>query len=59
MCVLCFQPDNVVTNACDKINNLLETYMGINDSELGEYSRQKLMVCIAIDAVGAVTNIAR
>ena len=30
-----FQPDDVVDIACEKINSLLESFMGINDSELG------------------------
>lgn len=37
LCTLFFyaQPDNVIQAAVDKINALLESYMGINDSELG------------------------
>ena len=31
-----FQPDDVVNVATDKINNLLESFMGINDTELGK-----------------------
>ena len=34
--LLYFQPDDVVNVATDKINNLLESFMGINDAELGE-----------------------
>lgn len=30
------QPDDVVNVATNKINNLLESFMGINDSELGK-----------------------
>ncbi|CAN8004567.1 unnamed protein product [Ixodes hexagonus] len=32
--ILILQPDNVIQAAVDKINALLESYMGINDSEL-------------------------
>ena len=35
--MLPFQPDDVVNVATDKINGLLESFMGINDTELGEY----------------------
>lgn len=33
---VCQQPDEVVNIAVDKINGLLESFMGINDSELGK-----------------------
>ena len=33
-----FQPDDVVNVAVDKINGLLESFMGINDTDLGEYT---------------------
>ena len=32
-----FQPDDVVNVAVDKINGLLESFMGINDTDLCEY----------------------
>ena len=32
-----FQPDDVVNVAVDKINGLLEAFMGINDTDLGKY----------------------
>ena len=31
---MCFQPDDVVNVAIDKVNGLLESFMGINDTEL-------------------------
>ena len=30
-----FQPDDIVDVAVEKINGLLESFMGINDTELG------------------------
>jgi hypothetical protein len=32
-----FQPDDVVNVAVDKINGLLESFMGINDQELCKF----------------------
>ena len=32
-----FQAEDVVNVAVDKINGLLESFMGINDTDLGEY----------------------
>lgn len=36
---LSVQPDDVVNVAVEKINGLLENFMGINDTELGRSSR--------------------
>jgi len=35
VCVKCLQPDDTVNIAVDKINALLETFLGISDTELG------------------------
>ena len=36
---ICFlQPNDEQRIAIDKINNLLENFMGINDAELGEFN---------------------
>ena len=34
--LLIFQPDDVVQIACQKINALMESFMGIHDDELGK-----------------------
>ena len=38
------QPDDVVDVAVDKINARLESYLGINDNELGKYSQQLVVL---------------
>ena len=43
LCV--FQPDDVVNVAVDKINNLLESFMGINDTELCKLFLSLFVIC--------------
>lgn len=48
--VLCmFQPDDVVNVAVDKINGLLESFMGINDTEL-------CMLCLVLKTLDLVSS---
>jgi len=37
-CLFLFQPDDTVNVAIEKINALLETFLGISDTELGKVS---------------------
>lgn len=40
------QPDDLSTYAVDKINSLLEGFMGINDNDLGMYAVLNNSGCI-------------
>ena len=58
MCML--QPDDTVNVAVEKINSLLETFLGISDTELGEVYKNLQPVTTStppfpqIDIIGAV-----
>jgi len=48
VCLL--QPDDMVNVAVEKINSLLETFLGISDTELGEVSESLLLTYYTVRA---------
>ena len=49
------QPDSVVEAAVEKINSLLESFMGINDSDLGIIIVLYVYSCNVDDEIDTIT----